>query len=325
MTSDDMGITHVPRPRAPTPGSWSGARPLDQLLEERGLVVTDVVAGAAPGTRRLYVADVHDTDDVRFAVAVPHGDGGDGAVANEATVLSLLHERLPAALSRSVPEVVEWVLGPAQRQSLVVTAVAGLDSSGTHPANAGDLRRLLVDTITWLESVWQSTSGDLIPVELGRGPVDLLLSRYRGAANVRPAIGALLRARGRVAQVEVVSTATHGCLAPRHLHRGPDGALGVDDWGLGSTASDPLRDLGRVAVDLASHHLPEVVVGRTALATEFRHAVCRGLEVLSVSPRLWRDVLLLAQFEAALSELARGEPSRLALLQQSVHALPIRS
>jgi hypothetical protein len=324
MTSDDMGLTHAP-PRAGTPAhpsSWQHPRQLDRLLEEKGLVVVDVVAGAASGTRRLYVAKEVSGGDVRYAVAVPNDEAGDQAVATEATVLLHLQQRLPPAHSAIAPRVVEWVAGPGGRPALLVTAVAGLDSTGARPASTGETRLLLHDAVGWLAKIWESTSGDRIPVQLGRGPVDLLLGRYRGAATVRPAIGVLVRARQRIAEVEVTSTVTHGCLSPRHLHQPCHGPLGVDDWGLGSSCSDPLRDLGRVAVDLSAGQLPEVIAGRSTLANAFRRAVCLGLEALSVPPRLWRDVLLLSQLEAAVAELARGEPRRLAVLQQAVLALP---
>jgi hypothetical protein len=161
-------------------------------------------------------------------------------------------------------------------------------------------------------------------VELGGGPVDLVLSRYRGAASVRPAIGSLLRARGRLAQVEVVGAMTHGCLCARHVfHTGT--RVGVDDWGLARANADPLRDLGRYAVDMTGHRLPEVIEGRTKLAAAVRRGLSTGMEALAAPPRLWREVLLLAQFEVALTELGHGDASRLALLQQSVHALPSRT
>jgi hypothetical protein len=324
MTSDDLGQTHA---TAAVPGHTGRPRPeprpLDDLLQQQRLVISDITPGAAPGTRRLFLGDPT-TDELRFAVAVAHGEGGEEAVSNEAKALATLDERLPEQLAPTVPHIREWVVGPGGKRALVVSAVPGLASSGLPPTTTADLRASLDTLVDWLAGLWHATAGEPVRVGLGRIPVDLMLARYRGAANVRPAIGALLRARGRLAQVEVTSAMTHGCLCARHVFL--DGSsIGVDDWGLAEDHADPLRDLGRYAVDITGSRLPEVVEGRSKFAAHVRKGLCSGMEALSAPPRLWRDVLLLAQFEVALTELEHGEASRLSLLQQAVHVLPSRT
>lgn len=323
MTSDERGTRATERARGPTGRSHGRPRALDHLLQQQKVVISDVIAGAAPGTRRLFLGD-RATDELRFAVAVAHGEGGEEAVANEARALALLDERLPADQSATVPHILEWVEGPGGKRALVVSAVPGLASIGVAPAAPAVSRESFDTLVDWLARLWGATAGEPINVQVGRGPVDLVLSRYRGAANIRPAIGALLRARGRLAQVEVVSAMTHGCLCARHVFL--DGTrVGVDDWGLAKPDADPLRDLGRYTVDMTGHRLPEVIEGRTKFAAQVRRGLGSGIEALSAPPRLWRDVLLLAQFEVALTELGHGDASRLALLQQAVHALPSRT
>jgi hypothetical protein len=324
MTSDERGRTESSeRVRGPTPRRPPRSRDLDQLLREQRLVIADVIAGAAPGTRRLFLAD-RGTDRFRFAVGLAHGAGGDEAIANEVRVLAILDERLQGRLNASVPHVVEWVEGPGGKRGLVVTAVPGLASVGAPPPPSATVPRdHFVAVVAWLAEVWNATSGEHTQVELGRAAVDQVLSRYRGAAHVRPAIGALLRARGRLAQVQVPSAMTHGCLCARHVFV-QSGEVGVDDWGLGRSDSDPLRDLGRYAVDATGLRLAEVVAGRTKFAGSVKATMQGALDSLTVPVRLWRDVLLLAPFEVALTELAHGDAGRLSVLQQAVHAMPAR-
>ena len=150
------------------------------------------------------------------------------------------------------------------------------------------------------------------------------MTRYRGAAQLVPAIGSLVRARRRLEAVEVTSTATHGCLCRQHVCHDGNSVTGVDDWGLGSPASDPVRDLGRFSVDLAGAQLPEAMAGRTRRARVVRHAVVSGLESLGAPSKLWRDVLLLAQLEVATDGLDRGDRRGVALVKEIVQALPAR-
>ena len=126
----------------------------------------------------------------------------------------------------------------------------------------------------------------------------------------------------RLADFEVPQTLTHGCLCRRHVIAA--GAVGgVDDWGLGSPAGDPLRDLGRFAVSVADARLPEVLAGRTSFATGIRHFVTSTLGRTPVPRKLWREVLLLTQLELAFEALERGDPHGMARLSRSVRALQV--
>ncbi|MGA9749299.1 MAG: hypothetical protein WBQ50_17735 [Nocardioides sp.] len=321
MISDDGATTRAKeRPRRPSTRPSVHPRVLEELLLQQRLVIVDVIAGAGPGTRRLFLGDGRNSG-LRLAVSIAHAAGGDEAVAHEAKALTRLDEVLPERLAGSVPQIREWVLGPRESRALVVSAVPGLPSTSQPPRRTASTRQSLDALLDWLGTLWDVTVGPPIGSELGRDPVDLALSRYRGAAKVRPAIGTLLRARGRLAQLEVVSAMTHGCLCAKHVFIG-DGRVGVDDWGLATSHGDPLRELGRYAVDMTDHRLPEVFESRTRFAAHVRRGVCSGMELLDAPTKLWRDVLLLAHFEVALTELGRGDASRLSLLHEAVRVLP---
>jgi hypothetical protein len=322
MTSDERPARGANSVATPERDDWH--RPaLNQFLEDRDLVVADVVAGAAPRTKRLYLADRAE-GRIRYAVAVSQGDGGDTAVANEALVLGVLEQRLPEQLRRTVPAVVAHIDANGGSAGVIVTAVPGLPRTAVSDA-AVEVRHAVAGAVDWLSGLWQSTASDPAPAELGHDPVDTLLARYQGAAAVLPAIGTLIRARDRIASLQVVRTATHGCLCARHVLRDGPTVIGVDDWGRGSDRSDPLSDLGHLVVNLAAQHLPEVMAGRTTLAGHVRRGVGQGMELLHVPTRLWRDVLVLAQFEVAITDLGRGEPAGLSLLKEALEAVPVRS
>jgi hypothetical protein len=314
MTSDELAAM---RRRLRREGTDSG-RSLTTFLKEEQLSLLDVVAGASPGTRRLYVGD-RESARARYAVSLPRGQGFDGVPRNESAILAHLAERLPDELVSTVPEESEVLSGPASESALVVTAVPGL---GRPPSS--DTRKGLPATVRWLVLLWEATAGDRIHTRLGREPIDVLLGRARDAASLGGLMLPLLHARERMASVEVPSTVSHGCLCRRHVHHDGAEVTGVDDWGLAATGSDPVRDLGRYAVDLVGERLPEVMTARTECATAVRRAVTHGLGALGVPPRAWRDVLLLAQLEVAMERSSRRDESGVALLRRTLQALAMR-
>jgi hypothetical protein len=316
MTSEQIGPIDG---QVSTRGQARTARLLAQFLDTEGLAVLDVVAGAAPGTRRLYVGARKSTS-VRFAVSMPLGPTSDHAVDDESRVLSVLRSRLPRDVAATTPREVEQIVGLASSNALVVTAVPGLGSAVVQHS-----RRSLDAAVTWLTRLWGSTAAATMQVQLGQGPFDTLLERSRAGSNLGPLMLPILRARQRLAEIHVSRTVTHGCLCARHLHHNGLVVTGVDDWSLGAVGGDPVRDLGRFAVGAVAKDLPETVSTRTHRALAVRSAVSHGLEALSVPPRLWRDVLLLAQFELAVEELGRGSQGASAVLEQTVQALPART
>lgn len=279
-----------------------------------------VTAGAAAGTRRLFVGD-RQQERTRFAISVPNAPSFVGAVDTESEVLGVLAEQLPGDLVATLPHEVERVFITSHSTALVVSAVPGIDARSSA---AGTSWSDIDDVVTWLSSVWAATAREPAQVQLGAGPVDLMMSRYRGAAQMVPAIGSLVRARRRLETVEVTSTATHGCLCRRHVYHDGSSVTGVDDWGLGNPASDPIRDLGRFSVDLVGADLPEAIAARSRRARAVRHAVASGLESLGAPTKLWRDVLILAQLEVATNGLARGDRSGIELVKETVQAMPTR-
>jgi hypothetical protein len=295
-------------------------RLLVEFLEDRHLVVLDVVAGAAPGTRRLHVGE-RESSRIRYAISMPLSADADAAVQRESRLLSYLHTRLSSDLATTVPGEVEMLTGLASTDALVVTPVPGLG----HGPRADRHGPPLDGVVAWLAAVWRQTAAAPIQVQLGREPVEKLLRRSRHLAQLGPATDPLLRARRRLAEIQVSSTASHGCLCTRHVHCDGSTVSGVDDWGNGGIGADPLRDLGRFVVDVIADHLPEVVSTRSQRARDARRAVAHGLEELSAPPGLWRDVLLLAQLEAATERLDRGDELGMDLLGSTIQALPARS
>lgn len=298
------------------------SRSLSSFLEQEDATVLNVVRGAAPGTRRLFVGD-RGGEAVRFVVAVAPADqpGSLAAVAREEQVLTTLRRVLPPTLLESVPTVLGHVIVEGESDGLVMTGVRGLDPSGAPDEHHGS-RTSLVAVSTWLEELRAVAQGPPAPIDLGQSATESTLTPYAGLARISSTFGQVRAARDRVASSDVVPTVTHGCLCPRHVRLEGSTVVGVDDWGLASLTGCPVRDIGVHAVRVAQSRLPEVMLGRSAYAANMRRFVTLGLGAVGVPRRLWRDVLLLAQLELALDSLARGDPEGVSLLHQTAQATP---
>ncbi|HEU4515259.1 MAG TPA: hypothetical protein VFR87_19275 [Nocardioidaceae bacterium] len=271
--------------------------------------------GAAPESRRLLLGRPGGTQ-VAWVVAVAHGPRENNAVDNEEQVLRHAHRVLRTGLRNSIPEVRERIEVYSSLDGLLLTAVPGL-SVGERRRTAQRTRELLIAMPRWIGGVWTDSASGTARTDLGAADVRSVLEQHQPIPRLEPAMDAIRRARLRIAEHEVPQTLTHGCLCPRHVTH-VEGVVGVDDWGAGAIAGDPLRDVGRFAVGVAGGRLPEVLSGKSAFAGEIRQFLGAVLVHTPVPPQLWREVLVLAQLELAMESLERADPNGMHLLSRAV-------
>lgn len=291
---------------------------IDAFLGRHGASVIDVLPGADPSTRRLLVAPRATTGPTTGPITGPtHAvavstQGTEDALLLEERVLRVAAGLLPLELSRTLPRVVGRVRMGQQRPAVVLSAVPGLGRTVSGAATRPG--QLLAAVSDWLALLWRETASGNTAPPLGAQALSDFLARYGGWTRLRLAPLQLQAARDRLAAFPVPRTLVHGCLCPRHVRFGATRVVGVDDWSLASTEGNPLSDLGAFAARLAGHQLPEVVAGTTPAAGLYRQFIGMGLSRLGLPRSLWRDVLLLSQFEIAAWALERGEPEQMTLL-----------
>ncbi len=98
--------------------------------------------------------------------------------------------------------------------------------------------------------------------------------------------------------------------------------VAVEDWGLGSLGSDPLIDLGGFAVRFAGNRLEDALGGRSAFGKAVRRFVTTGLDRAGLPPRMWRELLMLAQLDRAHRAATRGDADPSLLISMLVRVLP---
>lgn len=293
-----------------------------QFLDSRQLTVLDVVPGVAWGTRRLLLGDP-ETGEVDYAMTVSRPSAGPGPTAREERVLGEAHEKLPDALRETLPQIVTHLEVFTNLDALIVTGVRGLRSTGMRPPPPPP-RVLLMAMDAWLTSVWRETAGETARFDLGQQAIELLLDRYAGTTQLEAPLDVLKSTLERVDDLEVTSTLTHGCLCLRHCFFREAVVVGVDDWGLGAAAGDPMRDVGEFTVQLAGPRLPEVIAGDSAYADLFRQFLASALNRLGLPRQIWRHTLLLAQLERAIRALQHDDHDGMVLLVRAVQSLPRR-
>ncbi len=286
-----------------------------EFLRERDLTILDIRAGAAPGSRRLMLGR-QGSSGVSRAVALAPGGATDNAVTNERRVLEHAEEVLRDGLRAALPRAEGHVEVYTSLDGLLLTAVPGL-TAGSRRRTTRRTRDLLQAVPRWIVGLWEDSAGGTARVDLGTRDVHQVLSRQRPIPRLEPALDAIRRAAVRLAEYEVPQTMTHGCLCPDHVLLSEAG-VGVDDWGAGSTAGDPLRDVGRFALGVAGGRLPEVLAGRSSFAGEIRQFMTNVLLYTSVPPQLWREVLVLSQLEVATEALEHADPNGMHLLSRAV-------
>ncbi len=289
-------------------------------MSQRHLEVRDVIPAAASDARRLLLAHPG-TSRLSHAVAVAPTDGTVTSVDVEQDVLARLRTALGTELALTLPRVVRRVEVGAATVGLVVTAVPGL-----HPPSSQDNRSthdLLAAVDDWLARLWRETgTEDVAPVDLGVDGAEWLGRQYPDSEPFSSGLAAIRQAEARLRGLEAHRAAVHGCLCPRHVFTCGARVTGVDDWGLASTRSDPLRDLTGFAVHLAGPRLVEVLGGRTSFARAMRGFVGAGLERAALPARLWRESLVLARLDCVPKAAERDEADPTGLVLTLARALP---
>lgn len=321
MPLSDSGESSPPNHWITLPPPYA-SREFSRFLADRRVTVLDVVPGAAWGHRRLLVGEPH-TGVVRYATAVGQAAVGFDPIAREELVLTQVRPELRGTLHDTLPGVVQRVDVFTNLNGLVLTGVPGLRPSGVRPAPP-PTRDMLHAVDAWLADVWQQTRGASAPVDLGAGAIDVLLGRYAGTTQLEPALELLRVTRLQLAEFEVASTLSHGCLCMRHAVIEGGEVVGVDDWGVASPTGCPLRDLAEFAVRASGSRLPEVVAGSSPYAGLLRQFIAAAMARLDLPRKLWRHVLLLAQLELAIAALERDDHDGMVLLARAVSAVPLK-
>jgi len=251
--------------------------------------------------------------DARYVVPVAITAVGAPVVEAEARHLDELGRRVRPSVREALSSVVLRV-AVGDLPGVVLTAVPGVATTGSPSPRGGAADAEAV--LAWLSLLWADTSGSRAPVDVGREAYDLILARFAGSRRAAPALGALQHARAVLAENDVPRAVSHGCLCPQHLYVSEGRAVGVDDWGRARFDADPLRDLGSWVVRATGPDVGNVLGERTADGRAFRDFIAGGLDQLGLSPRLWRDVLVLALGEAAAEGLAGRDATALGLLTE---------
>lgn len=296
-------------------------RDLSSFLARHRVEVLDVGGGVSPGTRRLVLGR-RGSPQPSHVVAVASGEESLAAIERESRHIGQLRARLGPGAQTTIPAVVER-LHVAGQPALAMTAVPGLHLPSQ--SGAGIVQPVSVDQATavlrWLTVLWQDTAGPDIEVTLGREAVDELVARYAGVTGVADTLGALHRARHRLAGLVVRGTVSHRCLCPEHVFVRHGVVTGVDDWGGSEVHSDPLRDLGGWLVRSVGPQLVDVMAARTSHSRALRDYVVDGLVTVGVPPAFWREVLLLTRTEIAMDRLHAGDYGAVDSLGRATRAL----
>jgi len=308
------------------PGRRASVHDLHSFLTRHGVEVLDVTNGVSPETRRLFVGR-QSTPQLTHAIAVANSERSAPAIDRESRHLAELQRRLRRPMQGTVPQFVERI-DAGGLPGLAVTAVPGLyPSSGRplRPAAERERRAVHVQAeavLSWLEILWQDTTGTTAAVDLGRDAADDLGTRYAGAAGVADILGAVHRARSRLGRFTIPRTMSHGCLCTRHVFVADGLVSGVDDWGGSLVEADPLRDLGGWLVRAVGPRLCDVLAARSPHHRALRDFVIGGLAVWGIPSSCWRDVVLLSRAEIAVEGLRSGDYGAMDLLSKVSRALP---
>jgi hypothetical protein len=294
-------------------------RDLQGLLRDEGAEILDIRRGVAPGTRRLLVGrsgDHHPSHVVSVATVAE----SEAAVDRESRNLQEIRQIARPALLDTVPAVLEPI-DSSGLAGLVLTAVPGLQVSTPRPAHRGSGGDA-VATLSWLQCLWQDTASVHTESTLGLAAGDDLVARYAGATDFAGTLGAVHRARSRLAAFVLPCTVGHGCLCPEHLFASDGVVTGVDDWSGSEIQADPLRDLGGWVVRSVGSALADVITLRNAVARTMRDFLMEGLRTWDIPTTRWRDLLLLTQAEIAVEGLRHGDSAAMDLLTKISRVLP---
>jgi hypothetical protein len=281
-------MTTIPMPR-------TTHRPaLAKLISDRCAEITDVRAGSRWQTHRLTICERGSRRPL-FTAVIADREESTAAVEHEGRLLVELRrgDYGPAAL------VAPRHIGVAEhcgRPVLLLSPPVGppLGSAGRRPT-----RRDVAAVVEWLVALWDGGRQNRCPPDLGAAAVDALLTRHSSEAERAGILDRLCVARARVSRVRVPQTMSHGALSPDRVTVTQDRVTGVDDWGRGTIAGDPLRDLAGFAVACADLRMDFLLSSRRSVATALRAGIRRGLTALGVDTQLGGELLLLAVAEHA--------------------------
>jgi len=294
-------MTTIPMPRT------THRAGLAELISDRCAEITDVRAGSRLQTHRLTICE-RGSRRALFTAVIADRDEATAAVEHEGRLLVELRRGDYGPASLVAPRHV-GVAEHIGRPVLLTSATAGppLGSAGRRPT-----RRDVAAVIEWLIAIWDGGRPDSGPTDLGATAVDALLTRHSSDADRADVLDRLCVARARVSRARVPRTVSHGALSLDRITVARDRVTGVDDWGCGTIAGDPLRDLASFAVACAGLRLDFLLKSRRSVAAALRAGVRTGLAALGVDGRLCDEVLLLAVAEQAA---ATDEQRRQAGLQ----------
>jgi hypothetical protein len=301
---------------------------LPAFLERRHLEVLDVVPAATPSGRRLLVGQVG-AERHAMSIAVAEAGPGSAVLDHEQSVLLGLSAKLDENMARTVPHVLQRVQAGPTSIGLVVTAPHDKQRLAPEPRRAPRTRArkdapVILDAVgAWLDQLWQQTAmGDPAPAAVGAAGARWLVDLYPPTSRTAVGLDDLLRAQRSLGSQLVQRTAVHGCLCPRHVEVAHGRVVAVEDWGLGSLSSDPLIDLGSYAVRYAGNRLGDALTGRSVFGKAVRGFVSTGLVRAGLPPRMWRDLLMLAQLDRAHRAATRGDADPALLISMLVRVLP---
>jgi hypothetical protein len=267
---------------------------LDELISDRCAEITDVRAGSRSQTHRVTVCE-RASGQALFTAVIADREEATAAVEHEGRLLVELRRGDHGPAARVAPRHI-GVAEHRGRPVLLVSPTAGppLGSAGRRPT-----RRDVAAVIDWLVALWDGGRPDSCPPDLGAAAVDALLTRHSSDAARAAVLDRLCVARARLSRVRVPQTISHGALTADQVVVTQDRVTDVDDWGCGTVAGDPLRDLASFAVACADLRMDYLLRSRRSVATALRGGVRRGLAALGVDPQLGGEVLLLAIAEQA--------------------------
>jgi hypothetical protein len=267
---------------------------LAELVSDRCAEITDVRAGSRSQTHRLTICE-RGSRRALFTAVIADREESTAAVEHEGRLLVELRRGDYGLAARVAPRHI-GVAEHVGRPVLLMSPPAGppLGSTGHRPT-----RRDVAAVIEWLAALWDGGRPDSCPTDLGASAVDALLTRHSADAARADVLDRLCIARARLSRVRVPQTLSHGALTPDRITVTQDRVTGVDDWGCGTIAGDPLRDLAGFAVACAELQMDFLLGSRRSVATALRAGIRTGLTALGVDAHLCDEVLLLAVAEQA--------------------------
>lgn len=306
-----------------------GLEPLTDFLERQQLQVLDVVPAAAPSGRRLLVGSATSERRV-MSIAIAEIGPPSAALDREEAVLEGLRTRVDTNLARTIPRVLQRVQAGPGSIGLAVSSPQDREPTVVpeprRPGHHGHHKEAppVLDAVgAWLGELWEQTRrGEPAPAAVGAAGARWLVDLYPPISRTAIGLDDLLRAQRYLGSQLVPRTAVHGCLCTQHVQVSHGRVVAVEDWGLGSLGSDPLIDLGGFAVRYAGNRLEDALGGRSAFGKAVRRFVTAGLDRAGLPPRMWRELLMLAQLDRAQRAATRGDADPSLLISMLVRVLP---